>query len=304
MNKPVSGAVMAEVPDDQLEDRLEILIADDDPMFRKILTKWIEDSDCTVSVATDGHEAWDILQKPKAPQLLILDWNMPGIDGLELCRRIRESRRDPYQYILLVTSRDGKQDVVKGLDGGADDYLTKPFDVHELKARVRVGKRILVLQKELIQSRESMRFHATHDALTGIWNRGTILDLLEAELQRASRSGTSTAVMMLDLDHFKAVNDTYGHPSGDAVLEEIASRIGQAVRVYDYVGRYGGEEFLIVLPSCEKDLARHCAERIRRAACSRTHYYPTWDDSRNRKHWSGRGDAGDTVCGGRPRSCR
>lgn len=267
MNRLSSNATIVERSDGLLEDRLHILIADDDPMFRKILTKWTEDNDCTVSVATNGDEAWDILQKEMAPHLLILDWNMPGIDGLELCRRIRRSGRDPYQYILLVTSRDHKQDVVKGLDSGADDYITKPFDVHELKARVRVGRRFLTLQKELIQSRESMRFHATHDALTSVWNRGSILEFLAAELQRAERLETTTSVVMVDIDHFKAVNDTYGHPTGDTVLTEIAVRISHSVRTYDYIGRYGGEEFLIVLPSCGKDSVRHCAERIRRAAC-------------------------------------
>jgi diguanylate cyclase (GGDEF)-like protein len=148
---------------------------------------------------------------------------------------------------------------------GADDYLTKPFDANELRARLRVGKRILQLQEELIQARENLRFQATHDALTGIWNRAAAMDLLHRELQRAVRLGTSTGVLLLDLDHFKKINDTYGHLSGDVVLREVAQRINRVVRAYDFVGRYGGEEFVIVLSACEKADALQTAERIRQA---------------------------------------
>ena len=211
----------------------------------------------------DGTEAWERLQQSDPPDLLILDWMMPGIDGIELCRRIRQRNQDPYQYILLVTGKDGKQDVVKGLEAGADDYLTKPFDLGELKARVWTGKRILSLQRELIQAREDLRFQATHDALTGLRSRGATLDLLASELQRGFRSHRPTGILMIDLDHFKNVNDTYGHLAGDAVLKEAASRISHAVRGYDFVGRYGGEEFLAVLSNCTLDELHMVAERVR-----------------------------------------
>jgi diguanylate cyclase (GGDEF)-like protein len=218
-----------------------------------------------VIAAENGAKAWEILQQENAPDLLILDWMMPGIDGLELCRRIRERQRSPYQYILLVTGKDDKQDVVKGLEAGADDYLTKPFDSGELRARVEVGKRFMTLQYKLIHAQENLRYQATHDALTGIWSRAAILDVLDRELQRGVRSASSTGILMIDLDHFKKINDTYGHLTGDTVLKEAAQRINLAVRSYDFTGRYGGEEFLVVLSNCGPDDLRAVAERVRRA---------------------------------------
>jgi diguanylate cyclase (GGDEF)-like protein len=168
----------------------------------------------------------------------------------------------PYQYILLVTARNESQDVVNGLEAGADDYLTKPFDQNELRARLRVGNRILALQADLIESREKLRFQATHDGLTGLWNRSSVLDMLHREMDRANRNEGFTGVLMLDLDHFKRVNDKYGHQAGDAVLKSAADRIAEMVRPYDIVGRYGGEEFLVVLPNCDIEQSRQTAERI------------------------------------------
>ena len=242
-----------------------VFIAEDDPMFRRILQQQLENWGYRVNAVDDGAKAWELLQKDDAPGLLILDWIMPGMDGLELCRRIRGKQRPRYQYILLVTSRDDKQDVVKGLEAGADDYLTKPFDTGELRARLRVGQRILTLQDELIRAREELRFRATHDSLTGAWNRAAILDLLHRELQRSVRAHLSTGLLMLDLDHFKKINDNYGHLAGDTVLKEVAHRICDAVRSYDFVGRYGGEEFLLILSDCGQDDICTSAERVRLA---------------------------------------
>ena len=242
-----------------------VLIAEDDPIYRRILQSRLQSWGYRVMAAENGAKAWEILEQENAPNLLILDWMMPGIDGLELCRRIRERQRSPYQYILLVTGKDDKQDVVKGLEAGADDYLTKPFDSGELRARAQVGKRFMTLQYELIQARENLRFQATHDALTCIWNRAAIVDMLDRELQRGARSSASTGILMIDLDHFKKINDTHGHLTGDAVLKETAHRINLAVRSYDFTGRYGGEEFLVVLSNCGPDDLRAVAERVRRA---------------------------------------
>jgi len=245
-----------------------VLVAEDDAMFRRILQKWLENWGYHVIVAEDGGKAWSILQQERPPELLILDWMMPEIEGVELCRRIRERQRPPYQYILLVTGKDDKEDLVKGLEAGADDYLTKPFEQNELRAHLLVAKRILTLQRDLIDAREELRSQAMHDVLTGIWNRGAVLDQLSRELDRSTRAKTTTGVLMLDLDHFKKVNDTYGHLTGDAVLREVAKRVTESIRSYDTVGRYGGEEFVVVLPNCGTAEIEQNAERIRLAISS------------------------------------
>jgi two-component system, cell cycle response regulator len=242
-----------------------VLVAEDDAMFRRILQSWLTTWGYEVTMAEDGAEAWAILQQEVRPQVLILDWMMPAINGLELCSKVRERNQIPYQYILLATAKDAKQDLVRGLEAGADDYLTKPFDRSELRARLRACNRILTLQDDQIQAHEQLRFQATHDALTGSWNRGEILEMLRRELERGARSKTTTGILMLDIDHFKAINDTYGHLTGDAVLREVTHRISKAVRSYDSVGRYGGEEFVIVLPGCSREQVDLGAERVRAA---------------------------------------
>jgi two-component system cell cycle response regulator len=241
-----------------------ILVADDDLLVRRLIHKSLETWGYKVIAVESGQEAWNILQqKDPVIDLVIVDWMMPGIDGVDLCRRIRHQHGKPYQYVLLISGKDEKENVVNGLDAGADDYLTKPFDIGELRARLRAGLRLLSLQQNLVQAREELRYHATHDALTGIWSRGAILELLGKELQRAARTGTPTGLLMIDLDHFKQINDQYGHLAGDAALKEVAGRVTNCLRSYDFVGRYGGEEFVALLSNCsEKDLSR-IAERIR-----------------------------------------
>jgi len=243
----------------------DVFLAEDDPVYLRIMQRWLEAWGFQVTTARNGLQAWEILQQSYAPHLLILDWMMPGMEGPELCRRIRSLDRSPSPYILLVTAKDGKDDVIRGLEAGADDYLTKPCDIGELQARIAVGQRLLRLQNELIGAREELRFGATHDSLTGLWNHGAILDLLARELRRVSRSHTEVGVLMVDIDHFKKVNDAYGHPNGDLVLKEVARRVEQALRSYDFVGRYGGEEFLILLSECPLEEIQRGGERVRMA---------------------------------------
>jgi diguanylate cyclase (GGDEF)-like protein len=190
---------------------------------------------------------------------------MPGLEGVQVCRKIRERKDRPYIYILLLSARTQKEDLLLGLESGADDYLSKPFDAQELRARLHVGQRILQLQDGLMAASAELLFRATHDSLTGIANRDVILDALRRERSRQQRDGGSFGIVLLDVDHFKTVNDTYGHLSGDTVLQEVVRRVSSTVRSYDTVGRYGGEEFLIVAPSSGAEGVLRLSERIRLA---------------------------------------
>ena len=244
---------------------MKALIADDNAGFRHVLERMLRKWGYDVAVACDGLEAWALLQSPDPPRLAILDWMMPGLDGVEVCRRVRELNREPYVYILLLTAKDTAAELVEGMEAGADDYLRKPVDSHELRVRVRAGRRILDLQEEVVQSREALRKLATCDPLTGLWNRNAMFDIMSRELKRAKRESGKLALLMADLDHFKRINDTLGHAAGDAVLQEAARRMSSCVRPYDAVCRYGGEEFLIVLPGCDMADATLRAEEIRSA---------------------------------------
>ncbi|HLA41103.1 MAG TPA: diguanylate cyclase, partial [Candidatus Glassbacteria bacterium] len=195
--------------------------------------------------------------------LVLLDWMMPGMDGAQICQQVRQRGGPVYTYILLLTAKFQKQDILQGLEAGADDYLTKPFASNELRARLQTGRRILELQEELVRSREQMQYQAGHDAMTDIWNHAAILEILQSELARSRREKVSVGILLLDLDHFKNVNDRYGHLAGDSVLREVVRRLKASLRPYDSIGRYGGEEFLIVLPSCRQENAVNQAERLR-----------------------------------------
>lgn len=244
---------------------MKILIADDDDVLRHVLQATLSKWGYEVVIARNGLEAWRILQAEDAPKLAILDWIMPGMDGIEVCREIRKRVHEPYIYLILLTAKDRKKDVVAGMDSGADDYLAKPFDPDELKVRLRAGMRILDLQAELLAARERLQYQATHDSLTGLLNRAATLEALSLELERASRQGTPLSIVLADIDHFKQINDTHGHAVGDAVLCEAARRMKSSVRIYDSVGRYGGEEFLFILPGCDAASAVTQAERLRSA---------------------------------------
>ena len=244
---------------------MKILIADDDALSRRLLEKTLERAGYEVIAVENGRLAAGEMCRPDGPRLALLDWVMPELDGPAVCREVRRQRGERHVHLVLLTSKDSKQDIISGLEAGADDYLIKPFDPGELKARLRSGIRILELEDTLLEAREELRFKATHDSLTTLLNRGTILEVLGREMTRSRRENSSIAVLLADIDNFKIVNDTYGHPVGDEVLAEVARRLMGSVRSYDFVGRYGGEEFLVVLNRCGADRALFRAEQIRTA---------------------------------------
>ena len=244
---------------------LKILVADDNPVFRDMLEKLLREWGYQAVVVPDGQQAWELLRQEDSPRLALLDWMMPGMEGAEICRRARATIRDRYIYMVLLSVRSELQDLVAGMESGADDYIIKPFQIEELRARLHAGRRVLALQDQLVEAREALREQATRDGLTGLWNRRAIFDILQNELARSARSGEPLIVLMADLDGFKPVNDHFGHMAGDAVLRQVAERMRASVRRYDAVGRYGGEEFLMVLPGCELPRGLALAERIRDA---------------------------------------
>jgi len=241
---------------------MKILLADDEPIARTMLEHWLAGWGYQVIAVRDGEAALNALAADPELRLAILDWVMPKCDGIEVCRRIRAGSAEPYVYVVLLTAKDDKADIIQGLDAGADDYLVKPCNPLELKVRLRAGRRVIDLQEQLVAARETLRFEAMHDSLTGLLNRGATLEQLDRELVRASRRSGPVTVVMADLDHFKAVNDTFGHATGDVVLREAARRLKIGVRAYDSVGRMGGEEFIGVLPECEAKVGMQVAQRL------------------------------------------
>jgi diguanylate cyclase (GGDEF)-like protein len=241
---------------------MRILVVDDDPPTLQMLASQLQQWGHVVVPCADGESAWNIIEDGNVPHLAILDWMIPGVDGLELCSRIR-SRPGPYIYIVMITARTRPEDLLAGFEAGADDYLTKPFSPDELGARLRAGERIVDLQSELIEARDAIRAQAMQDPLTRVLNHGAIVDALSREIDRANRDHKPLSVIMADLDEFKRINDSHGHVAGDQVLVEAAQRMRRSLRSYDSLGRYGGEEFLIVLPNSGKTHALGSAERLR-----------------------------------------
>jgi diguanylate cyclase (GGDEF)-like protein len=239
---------------------VKVLVAEDDPVSRHLLQVSLSTAGYETSLVADGAEALRVLEQEESPKLVILDWMMPHLDGVEVCRAIKMRAAEPYVYIILLTAKGRQEEINEGLEAGADDYITKPFDLQELKARLRVGRRILELHEQLASQ-------ARHDSLTSLLNRSAILEVLQKELIRSIREKTPVAAIMTDLDHFKDVNDTYGHLAGDAVLREASRRLSASLRASDAVGRYGGEEFLIVAPSCGAAGGADLAERLRESIC-------------------------------------
>jgi len=237
---------------------MKILIAEDDVITSLALAKNIREWGYDVIINKNGEEAWETINSHTI-RLAILDWSMPKMDGIELCRKIRnvhQLSKGKYIYIILLTGRDLQEDVITGLSAGADDYVKKPFDPLELKVRIQNGERIIQLEDERL-------LQANTDSLTKQWNRRGILEFLDDELERSYRHDKPLSTIMMDVDNFKQINDLYGHQVGDTILVEVASRLKASVRRYDKLGRYGGDEFLVILPDCSMPETKNIAERLR-----------------------------------------
>jgi two-component system cell cycle response regulator len=241
-----------------------ILLAEDSAFYRRMIAKHLHEWGFDFVDARDGKEAWKVLVQQDGPKLALLDWVLPEIEGIEICRRLRSRPEGaPYTYTVLLTAKSQKQEMLEAMDAGADDFLAKPFDPAELKARLLAGKRIVELQQKLVSTNDALHFAASHDFLTRVWNRGEILAFLRREMVRSRRSTTPLGVILVDVDNFKQINDKLGHQAGDRVLVELARQFSKNLREYDGVGRYGGEEFLLILPGCDLAITTRRANEIR-----------------------------------------
>lgn len=242
---------------------VKVLVVDDEKIGRTLLERWTREWGYDVVLADSGEACLDLLHADSSIQLVVLDWLMPGISGTEVCAQVRKEFIDRYVYLILLTGKSETEDAVAGLEAGADDYVKKPCNPKELQVRLNAGQRVVELERALTSARERLAHEAAHDGLTGSLNRRAIMEELTRELLRAARSREPVSVILADVDHFKRVNDTFGHGAGDEVLREVSRRIQRGLRNYDRAGRYGGEEFLVVLSGCAQEGAEAVAERIR-----------------------------------------
>lgn len=243
---------------------MKVLIAEDEPISCRALERSIAGWGYETVTAKNGREAWEAVRKNEI-RIAVLDWMMPGMDGLELCRKIRQKyqeKKSKYIYIILLTGRDQQGDIITGLSAGADDYITKPFSFLELKVRIQNGERIIKVEDSQIEL-------ASYDSLTKVWNRNKILEFFKEELDRSRRENQATGLIIIDVDKFKNVNDSFGHYIGDEVLIEVTDRLKESIRGYDKLGRYGGDEMIVVLPNCGLTHVRTIAERLRLSVCKK-----------------------------------
>lgn len=247
-----------------MEEAQKILVVEDDAVTRARLAFLLRKNGYQVDVADDGDSGWLRFQEAHYP-IVLTDWSMPGLSGPELCERIRSYQGELYTYVILITGKTEKSNIAQGLDAGADDYVTKPFDSGELIARLRTGWRILNLQASMRRAQRQLEELASRDGLTGVLNRRALEERLKKAFTYFLRRRAPLSLAMLDLDHFKRINDNYGHQAGDDVLREAARRVTSVVREYDTVGRYGGEEFLVLLPDTATEEATAIAERVRQS---------------------------------------
>jgi diguanylate cyclase (GGDEF)-like protein len=248
------------------EHKFRLLLVEDEPTQRMMLERQLTRAGYVVETAENGAEALTKILEGQY-QILLTDWDMPGMDGPTLCKRVRDANLSTYVYILLLTGHLTTDDVVVGLGAGADDYVKKPANQAELLARLSAGSRIVTLEQSLREAKEKIELLSVTDPLVGTFNRRYLNDQILKEVERARRHGRSLAAIMADLDRFKRINDERGHQSGDEVLRRFAELAKSLIRPSDWIARYGGEEFVIVLPETDAAGAAIVAEKIR-AQCA------------------------------------
>jgi two-component system, cell cycle response regulator len=254
---------------------MKVLIAEDDRpsnlLLKNLLLRWGYD----IVTAFDGTEAWRLLQEEDAPQMAVLDWMMPGMDGLEVCRRIREKEKggDRYMYVIILTARGDKEDIVTGIDAGADDYIVKPFDKEELRARLRTGQRIVELQTALRVANKKLLIMSRLDPLTGALNRTAMLNELELAIYRASRERKPLSIFLVDIDNLKGMNGSSGRGAGEKILQDTVRRIGSCLRKTDFVCRSGGDEFLAIMPGVNGAVGMAVCQRVKKAISEKPYLF-------------------------------
>jgi two-component system cell cycle response regulator len=246
----------------QADGQYEVLVVDDSPFYRKLVEHVLSSESCSLLFARDGAEAMKLFEQ-HSPGIVITDWMLPDFCGFELCQRIRSDNARPYTYIIVMTSNAEKDNLIKGLQAGADDYLTKPFDPAEMLARIGVGRRIINLNRELAAKSLMLEEMARTDPLTGLPNRRAIEEWAARQVRGAARHGFPLWVVVGDIDNFKSINDTFGHDAGDIVLKTFADVLKKNTRASDICGRLGGDEFLLVITHAEGEQVELAANRFR-----------------------------------------
>jgi diguanylate cyclase (GGDEF)-like protein len=251
--------VAAEKP---AEENWPVIVAEGDKASRLAMLAWLKDWAYTAMPAVNGEHALELLRQPGGSTLALVGQKLRGIDGPGLCRKIKR-RRSARTYVVLLTGKGNEQEVAAALHAGADDCLQEPFRASELQMRLRAGQRILQLQQKLEAAQKALKFGTTHDALTGIFNRDMIASTLDRELARALRTRKALGILKIDLCHLREINRLHGHQVGDAVLQEVAQRLHSSLRAYDSVGRYGAEEFLVIIPEIAPENLSSVVTRLR-----------------------------------------
>lgn len=244
---------------------MKILLADDEPIARTMLEHWLTGWAYDVVSAKDGRAALEVLQTTSDVRLAVLDWVMPGLDGVDICRQVRQGRQTPYVYVILLTARDDKHDIARGLEAGADDYLIKPCNPFELRVRLGIGKRVIDLQDQLLRARREAESRALFDGLTGAFAKSPVLELLERELARSERNDAPVSLVEIHIDQFDRLRSDRGVDVADRATQEVARRLGSVIRKYELLARTGDGQFLIVLPDTDADRALQITQRLREA---------------------------------------